>query len=500
MNEIRFVVVKRLFSHIHTPGTFTLVSDNWDDFHFRTSYRLYYTFSMKKTIEIGYVKIASIDNKKDSIHTKLPDNFNELPGKFFSLGQGREYYEKFMTLPQDVRDVAFRSLRDIVANRDIYNEFQEQEVFSSSLLRDIPPKTVTTQFRRIIAGHAPLVPFSFSYTRNFEHNDTPSLILDFNVNYESALPTNTHVIIGANGTGKSTLLRDFVSAAVGSSAAQGLIQSDLLARYPEPFETPFVNVVHIAFSAFEQEYSKPIALIKGVKIHAVGLSVGASLEEQFIDSLQNCSVGSKRGRWISVINKLEAADPLLADIGVRGFIDSDIIDEDAKSIMGQFMLMSSGHKIVILTITRLVELVEEESLILLDEPETHLHPTLLSALIRSVSDLATDRNGVAVVATHSPVVLQEVPQSCVWRLQRSGNDLRASRLNIESFGESVSILTSEVFRLDVSKTGYHEVLSDQLSKNNGSVNLTLQTFDNQIGQEARFILESLAYERKEDDV
>jgi len=36
--------------------------------------------------------------------------------------------------------------------------------------------------------------------------------------------------------------------------------------------------------------------------------------------------------------------------------------------------MSSGHAVVLLTITRLVATVEEKTLVLLDEPESHLHP------------------------------------------------------------------------------------------------------------------------------
>jgi len=65
--------------------------------------------------------------------------------------------------------------------------------------------------------------------------------------------------------------------------------------------------------------------------------------------------------------------------------------------------LSSGHAIVLLTITRLVEL-DERSLVLIDEPEVHLHPPLLSAFVRALSDLLIELNGVAIVATHSPVM------------------------------------------------------------------------------------------------
>ena len=63
--------------------------------------------------------------------------------------------------------------------------------------------------------------------------------------------------------------------------------------------------------------------------------------------------------------------------------------------------------------THLADRVAERTLVLIDEPETHLHPPLLSAFVRAMSDLLIDRNGVAIIATHSPVVLQETPRTCV---------------------------------------------------------------------------------------
>lgn len=41
---------------------------------------------------------------------------------------------------------------------------------------------------------------------------------------------------------------------------------------------------------------------------------------------------------------------------------------------------------MLLSITKLVEFVEERSLVLMDEPEAHLHLPLLSAFVRALSD------------------------------------------------------------------------------------------------------------------
>ncbi|WP_425580352.1 hypothetical protein [Streptomyces polychromogenes] len=65
---------------------------------------------------------------------------------------------------------------------------------------------------------------------------------------------------------------------------------------------------------------------------------------------------------------------------------------------------------------------------------------MLAALTNALSNLLADRNGMAVVATHSPVVLQEVPTSCVHALERHGDELTARRPDLKTYGESVGEL------------------------------------------------------------
>jgi predicted ATP-dependent endonuclease of OLD family len=149
-----------------------------------------------------------------------------------------------------------------------------------------------------------------------------------------------------------------------------------------------------------------------------------------------------------------------------------------------FRRLSSGHKIVLLTITKLVQVVGERSLVLIDEPEAHLHPPLLSALIRALSDLLTERNGVAIIATHSPVVLQEVPKECVWAIRRYGYQSTADRPDIETFGENVGVLTREIFGLEVSKSGFHRALQEAVEQGL-SYDEVLAQFNHRLGMEGR---------------
>lgn len=64
--------------------------------------------------------------------------------------------------------------------------------------------------------------------------------------------------------------------------------------------------------------------------------------------------------------------------------------------------------------------------------------------MRALSTLLIKKNSVAIITTHSPVVLQEVPKNCVYLLSQT----KAERLDIETFGESVSTLTRDVFGLE----------------------------------------------------
>ena len=186
----------------------------------------------------------------------------------------------------------------------------------------------------------------------------------------------------------------------------------------------------------------------------------SALADVFAASAQRVMEKGWQESWIRALVVLES-DPNFNEAEVsqlaQGYTDPDRLRDEAFEI---WQTLSTGHKIVLLTITRLVETVVERTLVLVDEPEGHLHPPLLAALIRALSDLLQSRNGVASSATHSPVVLQEIPRRCAYKVLRTGRSQKVERPRIETFGESVGMLTSEVFSLEVSDSGFHRELTD----------------------------------------
>jgi hypothetical protein len=111
-----------------------------------------------------------------------------------------------------------------------------------------------------------------------------------------------------------------------------------------------------------------------------------------------------------------------------------------------------------------------------------------------LSELLHDRNGVAIIATHSPVVLQEVPRSCVHVITRSRLSMRAERPRIETFGENVGALTREVFGLEVSQSGFHALLQVAVSSGD-TYDAIVASYGDQLGQEARGILRAMVADR-----
>jgi ATPase subunit of ABC transporter with duplicated ATPase domains len=213
------------------------------------------------------------------------------------------------------------------------------------------------------------------------------------------------------------------------------------------------------------------------------------LAKEFVGSVRMCLKGARLTRWKRALEMLEA-DQIFKEAEIASLADVALSDLEATAIPLFRKKLSSGHKIVLLSITRLVETVDEKTLVLLDEPEAHLHPPLFSAFVRSLSDLLINRNGVAIIATHSPVVLQEVPRECVWKLRRVGFEVAAERPTMETFGENVGVLTREVFGLEVVQSGFHKILTDAVEQQL-TYEAALLHFDNQLGAEARAILRGL---------
>jgi|SRR6185437_16230200 len=491
-----------------------LVTDYWDDWgKYRTMFTLHVADAEGVVHEIGSVKIGQVGLRPASTvesgqrTPELPPTFEALSTDFFSLGQGEDYYVALNSLDEELSRQVLLGLQDCAFNLAIFDANLDQMVMGESLLRNVHQNSVRSRLNRLTRGDAQLTEFEFNYTLPSPEG-APSAVMNFSVTPESQPPSNVHVLIGRNGVGKTRCMRQLVEALLGRQGIDGGSSGEINLIEANMFggQWSFAGLVLISFSAFDdfdlspratdQIGSEQVGLRHRIEVDGEeqgGIKSPPELAADFRKSLERCRQGLRAKRWRAAVATLET-DDLFAEANVTALLDAPQSADWKERTEDLFKRLSSGHAIVLLTVTRLVELVDEKTLVLLDEPEGHLHPPLLAAFVRCLSDLLVKRNGMAIIATHSPVVLQEVPKSCAWKLRRSGAVSFVERPAVETFGENIGILTREVFGLEVTRSGFHNLLEEAVISGL-DYNNVVKKFGGQLGFEARTIVRSLIAQR-----
>lgn len=481
--------------------------DQWNDFSFVTMFEVLLFDESGTPHDLGSIKIGFKGQTIDTpTHKALPLTFDRLNENFFSIGQDVKFYRVLCENTSNILQSEFlQSLNDVALNEHFFEVAKNEEVFKTSLLRHVSVSIIEGQYRRVIHGGAPLTPFNFEFSIP-QTEEYAGICLQFNVTPNSQPSTNIHCVIGRNGVGKTTLLNSMISAITRQSItnARFLDMSNFIA---EPIsESYFSSLVSVAFSAFDPFIPPPENLDPGLGTRytyiglkdtedetGVKLKTITILRRECIASIGEClGDPGRKTRWITAIRTLESDENFASmDLTRLAEREGDHFHKTAEKLLTK---MSSGHAIVLLTISKLVARVQEKTLVLIDEPESHLHPPLLAAFARALSELLNNRNGLAIIATHSPVVLQEIPRMCAIVLTRSHLSMHSERPQIETFGENVGSLTREVFGLEVTRSGYHSLLQSAVATGK-SYEAIISSYNNQIGLEARGILRAMIADR-----
>lgn len=489
-----------------------LIHDDWNDWwEYETLYSMYISYA-GKTEWIGSTKIANIFNvyKDSTISDEVPEQFEKLDESYVSLGQDSSYYKNLNAFGDDIREKILDSLNDLALKQDTFDNVRWLHVITRSLLRSVSSTSVRGHYKRLAEGSSTLTSYAFKYKlarpklNEVEEELFEDAYLNVEVQPNSAPPTNLHIIIGRNGVGKTNLLKSFVTCLLNND--YGEIEYDV-----DFNEKLFANVITLSFSSFDNNgfnfvKESPmdlipyyeIGLMKFEKVREKEVIVEKrvpktvdDLCDEFMESLKILTKNGKVSLWKKAIRTLNS-DLIFSSIGIEALINPSYYDK----IPPLFKNLSSGHMNVLLTITKLVEVVEERSILIMDEPETHLHPPLIAGLIRVITDLLIYRNAVGLIATHSPVIVQEVPKKCVTIMNRSNKFTNLSRPKVETFGENVGTLTREIFGLEINNSGYHLRLKEAVNEFKDYKDI-LEHFNGQLGAEAKTVVRSLLLAKKE---
>lgn len=472
-----------------------LVLDGWNDFSFRTQYDLY-MIDGASIDSVGVVKILKRGQKAGEI--ALPVGRVEgdrLADDLVSVGNSVDYYLALMRLGL-LEDVSAR-LNDLVANPSLRPTFADEEGYGTSLHRYRPdPADYYHEVERTIAsGGPPPDDTGFSFAFRPGHRSEP---LTFAFGQPEQGPTGRRVgpsrrsvvVVGPNGVGKTDLLARIARVAYAPPAERKSLADDgVIVDGPA-----FPNIVAVSYSAFDhflppdlagddaealaeqlrqgtgrynycgmRDLAKVLTSRPGGRPKLLG---DRELEKGFADRLRQIQQRGRRpllGRAMRPILAEQSFARLLPPAPADDELTEAEYDElRLSAFLGEhprktFRKLSSGHKIIVHQLAGLTATLQRHGLALIDEPETHLHPPLLAALMTAIRVLLDDRKAYAIVATHSPVVAQETLASQVMLLT-GGDAVIASAPAIETYGENVGTLTREIFGFHPGAGDYRNVL------------------------------------------
>ena len=151
--------------------------------------------------------------------------------------------------------------------------------------------------------------------------------------------------------------------------------------------------------------------------------------------------------------------------------------------------LSTGQFIVLSMFSDLLVNIERQSLFLCDEPESYLHPTLLSTFMRTMHRVLELFDSYAVIATHSPIVVQEIPSRYVRVFEREGTVPMQLPLARESFAENLTELVDHVFRMNEDDKNSRTIIRDLASSYSAAMIEAM--FEGKLSLSARLLLKSL---------
>ncbi|GKS88658.1 AAA family ATPase [Xanthomonas campestris pv. raphani] len=485
-----------------------LVQDNWDDYGYKSTFQVTLHLSATEVIELGSIKI--IQGTSTGGYTKMPrESFAQLPEGHASLGADLEYYETLYKLGPDVFRPYLKGLRDVAFNDEAKANVEDSEGYRVSMLRfSGAERTIADATRLLRATTLPTKRRSAGFRVKFKTrvaSNSNSFTVQFDFRRRGILPNRINALIGYNGTGKTRLLSNLaiVASGYGYSTKEDVLQ-DAAGRFVGT-APPFKTVVVISYSAFDtfvipgqnqvekdrlQHEGELFGYVycglrerSGNAMHGeqtYRLKTPAEIQVEFLSALSRVREAERLQNLLDVLKPL-LRDPSFQRIGLTQLY----ANYDDDDISGLFQSLSSGHKVVLKIVTELTAHISgsEPTLVLIDEPETHLHPPLLAAFLKSVRACLEIFDGYAIIATHSPVVLQETPSKYVRVLRRAADQNRIVAPAIETFAETIGVITQEVFNLGDGSTDWHETLKTLARRN--TLNEIEEMFGTRLGFTAR---------------
>lgn len=473
--------------------------DSWNDFGHKTQFN-FVVFGVDgissmapRIFRLGFLgsEVQPLAVIHDML-TKKTENWvsaSELP-QFFSLQFNMEAYRDIVS--QYGTELALNilmTLNDLVAVRrntpapNWVQEAEKTEAFIFSLTRNSESFFAYFNAKSILAGLSSEdlnavssnIKFKFQLAAfSNEHN------FDFKFATDGLMPKRIAVLIGKNGVGKSRTLNQLVVAALeGMSTLTG----------PDGGRPLFSRIIAVSTPG-ETEATFPPVPTQESRVNYLRLSaalgeradtVGQTLPDVIVQLARHYGAIGDKSRWeifrtavsrLLPFNSLYVVPPLRpiatsispAVMAVMGVVKVEDLRNGSEQrcleasrqldrsgnlvrLVGlHYVSLSSGQLSFIRLAAQLCLHIENGSLLLIDEPETHLHPNLVTDLVSMLNKILDLSGSIAIVATHSPYLVREVPGSQVHVIREAENrSIEIVQPRLRTFGADVGAISNFVF-------------------------------------------------------
>lgn len=422
----------------YTFPCFELTYDNWDDYGNKTAFGLNYFSSASNKIQIGWLKIMKRETPKtwDSLEKK----FTKLSNDYCSVSSSDEYYFKLKEILGSNFSSFLLALRDVAFFPKVYESFENEHIFRVSLIRDNDTERIIRTIRFEMEGISQDEYFKFNYKVKPPYSKK-EIVLNFDFDYNSEFEHRIYALIGKNGTGKTRIL---------STLASDLSHNQ--SQFFSPRKPLYGKVFTVSYSFFDKfEIPNSDAAFNyiycGLKKNKTSYKTENELLDEFYQSADKIIERGFYEDWITILENF-LSDEILKQIDFKKIkVGYGNLKEvfDREEFLKIESKLSSGENIILYLLSRVLANIRLDSLILFDEPETHLHPNAISALINTLFELVRTFESFCIIATHSPIIIQEISARNIFVIEREDSEAYVRKLERESFGENLTIITQEIF-------------------------------------------------------
>ena len=431
---------------------------DWTDYEYHTWFCLFYFASEADRRMIGELKL--MNSEQDNTMDALPEEFDEpLDDSFCSLGIKTDYYiglRQELKNEQLIKEVQ-HYLCDCTFEPAIYDQHRDERIFNVSLMRDLSAMDALQEGQSLAMGIEPDEMYSFSYTYHPKYDN--SLYADWKVHipYKPLKFMRTFGIIGINGVGKTQILSSFIT--------------DLLAQKVDNFKSlpHFKNIIVICSTPFdsypvEKQDTREIVYRlccleqdKTLTLDGIKQNLNRIMKQPTVEHVSMLTV------WVDLIR--EYVDSAFVDHVVilkRDADGSEYYDINGDDLGSNVNILSSGQLHILSLVTYICANIHYRSLLLIDEPEVHLHPHITMEFMAMLSGLLSVFKSYAIIATHTPLVVREMAGKNVFLMQKMQDGIpQIAPVGFETLGEDVGTLYRNLFGYD-EQSSYFKKMVDKL--------------------------------------